>query len=185
VDLPWPYEVRDEDPSHRAAVPYPTMSIAEMCALQVPSIMHADSILWMWTTNHHMREAYDVLDAWGFEPKTILTWAKDKMGTGDWLRGQIEHCIMAVRGKPVVTLSNQTTLLHAEVRGHSQKPPEFCDSSSRSARHRTTPTCSAATHTTRSGTATGHRMSARRRPADARTATAANRESSATAMRTI
>jgi N6-adenosine-specific RNA methylase IME4 len=127
VDLPWPYEVRDEDPSHRAARPYPTMSIAEMCALPVPSIMHADSILWTWTTNHHMREAYDVLDAWGFEPKTILTWAKDKMGTGDWLRGQTEHCIMAVRGKPVVTLSNQTTLLHARVRAHSQKPPEFYD----------------------------------------------------------
>jgi hypothetical protein len=26
-----------------------------------------------------MREAYEILDAWGFEPKTILTWAKDKM----------------------------------------------------------------------------------------------------------
>jgi hypothetical protein len=38
----------------------------------------------------HMREAFELLDAWGFEPKTILTWAKDKMGMGDWLRGKTE-----------------------------------------------------------------------------------------------
>ena len=87
VDPPWPYEKRDEDPSHRGVLPYPTMSIAEICAMPVSDIAHADCILWLWTTNHHMREAFAVLDAWGFEPKTILTWAKDRMGTGDWLRG--------------------------------------------------------------------------------------------------
>jgi N6-adenosine-specific RNA methylase IME4 len=32
---------------------------------------------------------------------------------------------MAIRGKPVVTLTNQTTVLHAPVRGHSVKPCEF------------------------------------------------------------
>jgi N6-adenosine-specific RNA methylase IME4 len=66
-----------------------------------------------------------VLKTWGFTPKTMLTWAKDKMGTGDWLRGQTEPCIMAVRGKPTVELTNQTTLLVAPTRGHSRKPDEF------------------------------------------------------------
>jgi hypothetical protein len=47
------------------------------------------------------------------------------MGNGHWLRGQTEHCIYATRGKPVVTLTDQTTLLHAPVRGHSVKPVEF------------------------------------------------------------
>jgi N6-adenosine-specific RNA methylase IME4 len=72
-----------------------------------------------------MREAFQALDAWGFQQKTILTWAKDRMGMGDWLRGQTEHCLMAVRGKPIVTLTNQTTLLQGPVRAHSQKPVEF------------------------------------------------------------
>jgi N6-adenosine-specific RNA methylase IME4 len=72
-----------------------------------------------------MREAFTVLDAWGFEQKTILTWVKDRFGNGDWLRGQTEHCILAVRGKPVVTLTNQSTVLHAPSRGHSAKPMEF------------------------------------------------------------
>jgi N6-adenosine-specific RNA methylase IME4 len=127
IDLPWPYEVRSEDPSKRGVRPYPTMSIEQMCVLPVASIMHEDSILWMWTTNAFMRHAYTVLDAYGFKAKTILTWVKDKMGPGDWLRGQTEHCIMAVRGKPIVTLTNQTTLLVAPARGHSRKPTEFYD----------------------------------------------------------
>jgi N6-adenosine-specific RNA methylase IME4 len=127
ADPPWPYEKRDEDPSHRGVLPYTTMSLAQICALDVGSIAHEDSILWLWTTNAFMREAFDVLDAWGFEAKTILTWNKPKMGMGDWLRGQTEHCIMAVRGHPVVTLTNQTTSQHWPVREHSRKPEEFYD----------------------------------------------------------
>ena len=75
------------------------------------SLAHADCTLWLWTTNAHHRDAYAVLDAWGFEHKTTLTWFKDKMGVGHWLRGQTEHCLMAVRGHPLVELTNQTTAL--------------------------------------------------------------------------
>jgi N6-adenosine-specific RNA methylase IME4 len=127
ADPPWPYEIRKLDPSHRATHPYPQMSIAQICAAapKVEAIAYQDCILWLWTTNHHMREAFAVLDAWGFAQKTILTWAKDRMGTGDWLRGQTEHCLMAVRGAPVVHLTNQTTLLHGPLRANSQKPDEF------------------------------------------------------------
>jgi len=127
ADPPWPYEIRKEDPSHRGIHPYPSMSIAQICALNVASIAHEDCILWLWTTNHHMREAFGTLDAWGFTQKTILTWAKDKMGVGDWLRGKTEHCLLAVRGKPIVDLKNQTTLMEGAVRKHSQKPTEFYD----------------------------------------------------------
>lgn len=125
ADPPWPYEQRQEDPSHRANTPYPSMSIAQICALDVPSIAAPDCILWLWTTNFHMRHAFTVLDAWGFESRTILTWVKDRMGTGDWLRGRTEHCIMAGRGKPVITLGNQTTVLMGPLREHSRKPDEF------------------------------------------------------------
>jgi N6-adenosine-specific RNA methylase IME4/ribosomal protein S14 len=127
VDPPWPYEQRTEDPSHRAVRPYPTLSLAQICALPVASIMHDDAIVWLWTTNLFMRHAYTVLDAWGFEEKTILTWNKDRFGNGDWLRGQTEHVILAVRGQPIVTLTNQSTRLDAPARGHSVKPVEFYD----------------------------------------------------------
>jgi ParB/RepB/Spo0J family partition protein len=125
-DVPWPYEVDDDDPAHRGAWPFPTMSIDQLCAMPVASLMHRDSIMFFWTINFHMRQAFSILDAWGFEKTpTILTWAKDRMGNGHWLRGQTEHAILAVRGKPTITLDNQSTLLRAPVRGHSVKPVEF------------------------------------------------------------
>jgi N6-adenosine-specific RNA methylase IME4 len=75
-----------------------------------------------------MREAYAAIEGYGLAPKTILTWAKPRhTGLGDWLFGQTEHAIMAVRGRPVITLTNQTTLLHGPVRAHSVKPPAFYD----------------------------------------------------------
>ena len=93
--------------------------------LDVAALAANDCILWLWTTNAHIRAAFDVVEAWGFEYKTLLTWVKNRMGTGDWLRGQSEHRLLCVRGRPVVNLTNQTTVIHATLREHSRKPDEF------------------------------------------------------------
>jgi N6-adenosine-specific RNA methylase IME4 len=124
-DPPWSYEKRPEDETSRGQTDYPTMTRGEIAGLDVPAA--DDCILWLWTTNAHLLDgsAHQVLGGWGFEPKTMLTWVKDRMGVGDWLRGQTEHCILAVKGKPVVQLTNQTTVLHAPRREHSRKPDEF------------------------------------------------------------
>ncbi|MFH1269372.1 MAG: MT-A70 family methyltransferase, partial [Planctomycetota bacterium] len=116
---------RPDDVTHRGRCPYPPMTIDAIKDLAVGDLAHEDCILWLWATNSHMAQAHEVAEAWGFAVKTILTWAKDRMGLGDWLRGQTEHCLMCVRGKPVVNLTNQTTLLHGAVREHSRKPAEF------------------------------------------------------------
>jgi N6-adenosine-specific RNA methylase IME4 len=124
IDPPWQYS-RADDLTHRARNPYPDMTLDEIKALPVSDLAHTDCILWLWTTNAFIWDARDCLDAWGFEKKTILTWVKDRMGTGDWLRGRSEHCLMAVRGKPLVTLTNQTTVITGPLREHSRKPDEF------------------------------------------------------------
>lgn len=123
IDPPWQYEKRAEDATHRGRCTYPTMPTDEIAAMEIPA--EEDAIVWLWTTNAFMHDAYHILDAWGFTPKTILTWVKDRMGTGDWLRGKTEHCILAIRGKPIVDLTNQTTALDAPLREHSRKPDEF------------------------------------------------------------
>ena len=123
IDPPWQYEKRNGDITHRGRCPYPTMTIEELCKIDLP--MEDDCIVWLWTTNAFMHESFHVLDAWGLIPKTILTWVKDRMGLGDWLRGKTEHCILATKGKPIVNLTNQTTVLNAPVREHSRKPDEF------------------------------------------------------------
>jgi len=124
VDPPWRYE-RDKDPKFDYANPYPSMSLDEIGNLPVPQMACQDCILWLWTTNTHLAYALDMLQEWGFIKKSILTWDKQRVGYGDWLKSTTEHCIMAVRGKPVVTLTNQTTLIRAPSREHSRKPEEF------------------------------------------------------------
>lgn len=75
ADPPWPYD-RVDDPTHRGSITYHSMSIEQICELGVEAMAHDDCVLWLWTTNSFMRQAYQVLDAWGFEEKTILTWVK-------------------------------------------------------------------------------------------------------------
>jgi N6-adenosine-specific RNA methylase IME4 len=118
ADPPWRYESSN-------SLPYPTMDIEEIKAMPVAEIADENAILWLWTTNAHLRVAFDVVEAWGFEYRTLLTWVKDRMGTGEWLRGQTEHCMLAVRGKPVFLHGNHATVLEAARREHSRKPEEF------------------------------------------------------------
>jgi N6-adenosine-specific RNA methylase IME4 len=101
------------------------MDIEEIMAMPVAEITDDNAILWLWTTNAHLRVAFDVVVAWGFKYKTLLTWVKDRMGTGEWLRGQTEHCMLAVRGKPIFLKGNHTTVVEAARREHSRKPDEF------------------------------------------------------------
>ncbi|MGB6068813.1 MAG: MT-A70 family methyltransferase [Desulfomonilaceae bacterium] len=125
ADPPWHYRLRLGQGSKQNVVPYPTMTLEEIEAVPVKDIAAEHCILWLWTTNTHLPDAFEVVKAWGFEYKTLLTWVKDYIGTGDWLRGQTEHCLMAVRGRPVTRLTNQATVIHAPRRDHSRKPQEF------------------------------------------------------------
>jgi hypothetical protein len=66
----------------------------------------------------------DYAHKWGGDPDRLLA-GVSHMGTGDWLRGRTEHCLMAVRGRPTVTLTNHTTLIEGPLREHSRKPSSF------------------------------------------------------------
>jgi hypothetical protein len=71
-----PYRVLAADPGWpRQGLPYPIQTITEIKSLPVASIAHVNSVMWLWVTNNFMREAFEVLDAWDFEHRTILTWA--------------------------------------------------------------------------------------------------------------
>lgn len=117
MDPPWPYR--------SGKSPYPTMSLDEIRALPISRLASKDALLWVWTTNGMMRHAFPLLDAWGFTEKTILTWHKTRSTLGSWLLSATEHVIMATRGRPVVNLTTQTTLLSARNREDSRKPDEF------------------------------------------------------------
>lgn len=137
-DVPWAYEEDDDDDDDEAAergvLPYSTMSIEQACTFhkeRVAPIMHEDGVMGFWVTNYILVRGLHipVLEACGFEPKTLVTWPKQRGGRGHYAKGQTEHLVIATRGRPVVTLSDQTTLLqgpfHLVNKGaHSSKPVE-------------------------------------------------------------
>lgn len=55
--------------------------------------------LYMWATNNFLKKALDLLDFWGFEYITLITWTKDRIGLGQYYRGLTEHCIFATTKK--------------------------------------------------------------------------------------
>ena len=125
ADPPWPYGIRQGDITHRARNPYGAMSMGDIKKYLKPDLPFKDCVLWLWTTNAFLRESFEVIEAWGFQYKTMLTWVKNKIGLGDYLRGKTEHCMMCVKGKPLIHLTNQSTALIAPSNSHSQKPKEF------------------------------------------------------------
>ena len=112
----------------RSACPYPETSL-ELIAVdgdrEIVAKAADNAILWLWVPNKFLRHCFPLLDRWGFEEKSCLVWVKDSMKTGRWLRGKHEICVMAVRGSPGITLTNQTTVLEGKAREHSRKPEEF------------------------------------------------------------
>lgn len=56
---------------------YDTMNLADIKAMPVMDLAAPDCLLAMWTTNPHLEQAFDILDAWGFIYSTVgFVWVK-------------------------------------------------------------------------------------------------------------
>jgi N6-adenosine-specific RNA methylase IME4 len=129
VDPPWSYE---NDASHGAAVNhYQTMSLDDLRHLPVQQMAAHDCALFMWATMPLLRQAFELIDAWGFEYRTTaFTWVKRYprnftkwfMGTGNYTRSNAELCLLAIRGRPRVMARDVSSVVEAPVGRHSEKP---------------------------------------------------------------
>lgn len=130
ADPPWP-ERGGGKIKRGADRHYALMSIKEITALPVEDLAEPDGChLYLWATNNFLEQAYAVCRGWGFRPVTLITWAKDRIGLGQYFRGQTEHCIFAVRGTlPYKILDGKrqqgTTLIQEPKREHSRKPEKM------------------------------------------------------------
>lgn len=107
---------------------YPTMTVADICAIPVIGLADDDAHLWLWGINSMMEEAHQVVRACGFSPLTIVTWCKPQPGVGHYLRNNTEHCILAGRGRSQTPDTKPLSTWFLWPRGaHSQKPDAFYD----------------------------------------------------------
>jgi len=130
ADPPWNY--RDQGCQGTMANHYPGMKIEDICNLPVGKITDKDCVLFLWATYPMLKEALQVIEAWGFIYKTIaFQWVKLNpksktpfFGLGRWTRGNTEPCLLATKGKPKRVSKSIFQLVQEPRRKHSQKPEE-------------------------------------------------------------
>jgi N6-adenosine-specific RNA methylase IME4 len=123
ADPPWRYGF-SRSRSRKVERQYPTMKTADIAALNVAALCKRDSVLFMWATMPKLRDAFTVMDAWGFTYKTGGVWDKVRLGMGYYFRGRHELLLIGVRGKPKVPAPQDrpASIFTEKRRRHSQKP---------------------------------------------------------------
>lgn len=153
ADPPWRFTSRtaltDENWSTRRDIDkhYSTMDLDGIRALPVREIAAQDCHLFLWTTGPCLRQAFDVIDAWGFKySSTAFVWIKLKrshrgdqlrflptaeadlaVGLGLTTRKNAEFCLLARRGSPKRIAKDVREVILSPVREHSRKPDEAFD----------------------------------------------------------
>ena len=128
ADPPWAYRNKKTGGSmvSGAEAKYPTMSVDEISALPIKDIASKNSVLFVWATVPLMPEAFQVMKAWGYKYKTMITWRKImSLGMGYWFRGQCKHLLLGVRGQVKAFRLQEPNFIQAKVLAHSEKPEEF------------------------------------------------------------
>jgi N6-adenosine-specific RNA methylase IME4 len=126
VDPPWQYEYA-ESSTRAIENNYPTMTLDEIKALEVPAA--PDAVLFLWATSPKLSESIEVMEAWGFEYRTCMVWVKDQIGMGYYARQRHELLLIGKRGElPVPPPSDRPdSVVEAPRTEHSAKPERFAE----------------------------------------------------------
>jgi N6-adenosine-specific RNA methylase IME4 len=139
ADPPWSFRNWSAKGTGRNAVShYDCMDLETLAALPINDLAADDSVLFLWATDPMLPRAFELIDAWGFELKTVgFYWVKLNRaakgssdyftGLGYWTRGNPEQCLLATRGKPQRRSKSVRRLVVERRREHSRKPDEVRD----------------------------------------------------------
>jgi N6-adenosine-specific RNA methylase IME4 len=124
IDPPWDFLVRSRETGmdRHAANHYSVMSLDELAALRPPAA--DDCVLFLWSPVSQLANALHLLELWGFEFKSAHGWAKPGLGTGYWVRENLELLLIATRGQvPAPAPGEQFPSLIEAPRASTAKSP--------------------------------------------------------------
>lgn len=107
-----------------ACTHYNLMTLDQIKSMPVADFAEDNAHLWLWTYPSAIQQSYEILEAWGFQPRSFFTWVKPRLGLGNYLRNATEHIIFGVRGKAPVLYKAQPNWGFFPVQEHSHKPEE-------------------------------------------------------------
>lgn len=121
ADPPWDINQKGK---RGAARHYPLMTLDRIKAMPVKDLSEENAHLYLWVPNGLLQEGLDVIKAWGFTYRSMLTWAKPRLSLGVYIRNSSETILFATRGHAPVKFHGQGSWLFAPVQEHSHKPEE-------------------------------------------------------------
>jgi len=108
---------------------YKTMSVGEVSAMPISSLMDDNCDVYVWTTQKYLPVIFDVIKSWGLKYCQTLTWCKAPRGTG---QGGLycpttEFLILARKGRmPLNKVRQDSTWWQVtRTKRHSEKPQHF------------------------------------------------------------
>jgi N6-adenosine-specific RNA methylase IME4 len=134
ADPPWSFRNWSAKGTGRNAVShYDCPDSAKLASLPVADLAAEDCALFLWVTDPLLPRAIELIQAWGFEYKTVgFYWVKLNAkakhqadyftGLGYWTRANPEQCLLATRGKPMRQAKDVRRLVVEGRREHSRKP---------------------------------------------------------------
>jgi len=129
ADPPWAYNDKADAGSVQAggaARHYPTMPIAELCAMKVADLCEPNAVLFLWVTSPLLFESAALIAAWGFTYKASFVWDKVKHNMGHYNSVRHEFLLICTRGSCTPDVVQLLDSVQSIERGeHSAKPPEF------------------------------------------------------------
>lgn len=109
------------------------MNIDDICNLPVKNIASENCVLFLWVTFPTLLDSFKVIEAWGFNYKTVaFVWVKHNKktptlfwGMGFWTRANAEICLLATKGKPKRISAKVHQVIISPIEEHSKKPNEI------------------------------------------------------------
>lgn len=132
ADPPWSFKDKLSGDGRGAEKHYKVLTQADIEAFALPPL-DVDALLFLWRVSSQVEEAYRVVRAWGFEPKSEIVWRKltpngnRHFGMGHYVRAEHETCIIAKRkgARAIIRDRSVRSVFEAKTGEHSQKPEAF------------------------------------------------------------
>jgi N6-adenosine-specific RNA methylase IME4 len=141
MDPPWSYyndmsvtPDQNKSTDGMSKLKYPVLGSEDLKKLPIQQIAAKDSLLFIWTTDYHLKLAVELIHQWGFTYKTVgFIWMKlTKSGIPVSFMGAytkksgVELCLLATKGNPHPLVINHKvgSLVMSQRQEHSRKPEE-------------------------------------------------------------
>ena len=128
-DPPWTDKDR-KNIGKGASNKYNTMTKKELFDLPIAKMADENCILLMWVTYPTMKQAFELIENWGFDYKTCaFVWVKRNKiadsffwGLGQYTRSNTELCLLARKGSLERKSKSVHQVIYEPIDKHSKKP---------------------------------------------------------------